>query len=314
MVRIGIFNNSDSLKKRWFENESDFTEYFYFNLLRSSDLGGENGRYRRPQHYNEWNIILMYYRDPKTKIGKIYGELIIERNIEQSDFEDNEIGEFETIFLVKKAYRYNPPINCTLHQIQAPQQGPREIENPEYQQIRNLTTITEIFPDDPEIRKEYYVQKHEIEITEQVKLENKEMEKYYDRKYGEVRDIIIRSRIGQGKFRQLLFTLYDGCVICGLREKRILIGSHIKPWSKSEPKERIDKFNGLLLCATHDRLFDEGLITFSDEGQIIISKELDLYNLDLLHIPQKLNISLAEEMKKYLHYHRNHEFEKFIQD
>ncbi|MBO7381377.1 MAG: HNH endonuclease, partial [Neisseriaceae bacterium] len=48
----------------------------------------------------------------------------------------------------------------------------------------------------------------------------------------------------------------------------------LKPWRKSNDKEKLDINNGLLLCPTHDKLIDKGLITFSENGEIIISELL----------------------------------------
>jgi putative restriction endonuclease len=56
------------------------------------------------------------------------------------------------------------------------------------------------------------------------------------------------------------------------REPRLLRASHIKPWARCETDaERLDVYNGLLLAAHLDAAFDVGLISFSDEGAILIS-------------------------------------------
>ena len=49
-----------------------------------------------------------------------------------------------------------------------------------------------------------------------------------------------------------------------------IITSHIKPWAKSNKFEKLDSENVFLLCSIHDALFDKGLISFSDDGTIII--------------------------------------------
>ena len=48
----------------------------------------------------------------------------------------------------------------------------------------------------------------------------------------------------------------------------LLIASHIKPWHVCDDKERLDKFNGLMLSPNIDALFDNGLITFDINGTI----------------------------------------------
>lgn len=53
------------------------------------------------------------------------------------------------------------------------------------------------------------------------------------------------------------------------------MASHIKPWSESDPlTERVNAENGLLLNTLHDRAFDKGLISVSDDYEILISVEL----------------------------------------
>ena len=59
----------------------------------------------------------------------------------------------------------------------------------------------------------------------------------------------------------------------GLSEPRLLIASHIVPWSKDKAN-RLNPSNGLCLSAIHDRAFDKGLITLSDDFRISISHEL----------------------------------------
>ncbi|HET9245398.1 MAG TPA: HNH endonuclease signature motif containing protein, partial [Xanthobacteraceae bacterium] len=53
-----------------------------------------------------------------------------------------------------------------------------------------------------------------------------------------------------------------------------LRASHIKPWRESSDRERLDPANGLLLTANLDALFNDGLIAFDDEGQMLVSAQL----------------------------------------
>jgi predicted restriction endonuclease len=83
-----------------------------------------------------------------------------------------------------------------------------------------------------------------------------------------------------------------------------LIGSHIKQWSKSSATEREDKNNGLLLCVTHDALFDRFLISFSDNGHIIYSDALPQDAKVLLNLTDDIRIKISKQMKPYLLWHR----------
>jgi predicted restriction endonuclease len=116
------------------------------------------------------------------------------------------------------------------------------------------------------------------------------------------KESIILSRMGQGQFRENLIKLWNGCAISKFDDTRCLIASHIKPWKKSDNREKIDKFNGLLLLPTYDKLFDLGFISFDDDGKIIISKVLDSF--DKLSINSGIIINIKPENKKYLQYHR----------
>ena len=52
----------------------------------------------------------------------------------------------------------------------------------------------------------------------------------------------------------------------------MLIASHIVPWSISDSANRLNPENGLLQSDTYDKLFDCGLITFKDIGEIVPSR------------------------------------------
>lgn len=114
------------------------------------------------------------------------------------------------------------------------------------------------------------------------------------------------SRIGQGKYRQDLLDESSECIITRVNDERILIAGHIKPWTISENRERIDHYNGLLLTPTYDRLFGQGFISFTDDGEILISpyiSPLNIKKLSLIH-KKKYNIPEIAKRKKYLEYHR----------
>ena len=122
------------------------------------------------------------------------------------------------------------------------------------------------------------------------------------------REAIINARVGQGAFRDLLIKKYYGrCIVTGVDDKRILLASHIRPWSVSSNEQRLSSENGLLLSPLYDRLFDTGLITFSDEGQIICSRELKNKNIDLLKIDRhrKYDLKISATLLDNLKYHQN---------
>jgi predicted restriction endonuclease len=91
---------------------------------------------------------------------------------------------------------------------------------------------------------------------------------------GETRRVLTEQRIKQHFFRRTVLSGYGvRCCMSGLSDPRLLIASHIVPWSKDKAN-RLNPSNGLCLSAIHDRAFDKGLITLSDDHRVILSKSL----------------------------------------
>lgn len=100
------------------------------------------------------------------------------------------------------------------------------------------------------------------------------------------------------------------CPICKINIPHMLIASHIKPFRDcAHIYEAIDHNNGLLLCRNHDYLFDQGFITFDDNGYIIISAALlshqNMENSFGIYKNYRLpSAFLTENRKLFLSYHR----------
>lgn len=112
---------------------------------------------------------------------------------------------------------------------------------------------------------------------------------------------LIKSRIGQGKFKKLLIERECKCALCGVTD--VLIASHIKPWSASTNEERLDVKNGLLLCPNHDALFDKHLSSFDLNGKIVISQSLDETARVFLNVNDELRVKLNEKQLSYMEGH-----------
>ena len=93
---------------------------------------------------------------------------------------------------------------------------------------------------------------------------------------GTEREQLVKQRIGQDVFRDALFKYWKGCcAITSLDIQEMLRASHIKPWVDCDSdSDRLNIYNGFLLSANYDTLFDKGLITFDDKGLIIYSNRL----------------------------------------
>ncbi|SLJ83687.1 HNH endonuclease [Psychrobacter sp. DAB_AL43B] len=126
------------------------------------------------------------------------------------------------------------------------------------------------------------------------------------------RDSIIKSRIGQGQFRQSLINYWSACAVTGCEEQKLLRASHIKPWSKSEDIERLSLYNGLLLSPNLDLCFDAGFISFDNLGHILISHKMNITDLEALSINKDMKLSIiSPEHEKYLQYHREHIYKEY---
>lgn len=121
------------------------------------------------------------------------------------------------------------------------------------------------------------------------------------------RKAIVKSRIGQGQFRENLLLKYGKCVISGVNIPQVLVASHIKPWAACNNRERLDVNNGLILSATYDRLFDSGLISFNEHGNLLVSRVIDKENrnLLLLNSVKEYPIKYSIAMATYLQYHND---------
>ena len=54
----------------------------------------------------------------------------------------------------------------------------------------------------------------------------------------------------------------------------MLRASHIVPWAECDDAQRLDVHNGLLLSALWDAAFDAGLVSFTDDGTVLVSPDL----------------------------------------
>lgn len=100
----------------------------------------------------------------------------------------------------------------------------------------------------------------------------------------------------QGRFRDLMLRIYKGqCALCKTRLQSMLIGAHIMPWAKDR-KNRLNPRNGLLLCRTHDGLFESGLIKIMPSGEVSwygVTRESlgrDLYYFVTQHTASRLRM------------------------
>jgi len=122
---------------------------------------------------------------------------------------------------------------------------------------------------------------------------------------------LVNSRLGQGVYRTNLEQIEKACRVTGVSDRRLLRASHIKPWCECDDREKLDGFNGLLLSPHIDHLFDRGYISFSDTGDLLLSKDVSQALLQPWGITLPRNVGpFRREQQVYLNYHRRCVFEQ----
>ena len=117
-------------------------------------------------------------------------------------------------------------------------------------------------------------------------------------------------RVGQNRFRAALLAHWgNACAVTGLSVPRLLRASHCKPWAVSSAHERLDPNNGLLLAAHLDAAFDTGYISFADDGTMLCSLQLSVYDREVLGLRGDLRLRQVQaSYLPYIHWHRTHVF------
>jgi putative restriction endonuclease len=91
---------------------------------------------------------------------------------------------------------------------------------------------------------------------------------------GQTRTALVQQRIKQSFFRRMVLSSYRSrCCMSGISEPELLIASHIIPWSQSTDN-RLNPGNGLCLSVLHDKAFDKGFISLSDDYKVMVSIKL----------------------------------------
>jgi len=98
------------------------------------------------------------------------------------------------------------------------------------------------------------------------------------------RQAVVAARRGQGRYRNDLLSLWIGCAVTRCTTETLLRASHLKPWRCSTNQERLDRYNGLLLTPNLDVALDRRLISFNDDGTILIAPTLTTAETDALGI------------------------------
>lgn len=122
------------------------------------------------------------------------------------------------------------------------------------------------------------------------------------------RTVEVRQRVGQDLYRKALMQYWNGrCAISGISIPTFLRASHAKPWRDATDRERLDVHNGLLLASHLDIAFDQGFISVSDDGLVLVSNKLPTRERTVLGVDEPRRIErLRPEHWPYLAWHREH--------
>jgi putative restriction endonuclease len=108
------------------------------------------------------------------------------------------------------------------------------------------------------------------------------------------------------------------CCISGIAVPRLLVASHIKPWSTFSDC-RLNPRNGLCLSSIHDAAFEAGLITLDKHLQLVVSPKLKSFFLSPIleenfarfeGKPIRPPDKLAEPEPSFISFHRRVIFQK----
>lgn len=123
------------------------------------------------------------------------------------------------------------------------------------------------------------------------------------------RRALVDARRGQGRFRDRLMRRWGGaCAVTGLTLAQALRASHAKPWRESSDAERLDPKNGILLAAHLDALFDTGLVSFADDGAMVVAPAVSAADRDRLGIPRSIREPLDGQKRAFMAHHRASKF------
>jgi predicted restriction endonuclease len=105
------------------------------------------------------------------------------------------------------------------------------------------------------------------------------------------------------------------CHLSGITQRKLLIASHIVPWSRSQQEQKTDPENGLLLSVLWDALFDKGFISFDEDGKLLCASLLDEDMINCLGISVSVSLDstlMTKKRKSNLLWHRENVFNNFV--
>lgn len=126
----------------------------------------------------------------------------------------------------------------------------------------------------------------------------------------ENRKIEVKVRQKQSVFRRRVLSNFGHrCCLTGIKERGLLVASHIVPWSERKDS-RLDPKNGLCLFVLYDSLFDAGYFSLSDDNEVVITPKVESLSPQLRDTlraikGQRIRTPKTHQIKlEYVQYHR----------
>ena len=97
------------------------------------------------------------------------------------------------------------------------------------------------------------------------------------------------------------------CAVTGLALPQALRASRAKPWAECvSDAERLEVFNGFLLSANLDVLFEGFLVSFSEAGALLVSKAITPSDQQKLGLAEGMSLRrISAQHRRYLDFHRH---------
>lgn len=189
---------------------------------------------------------------------------------------------------------------------------------------KNISGLSNGSKLDEEIWKEFNNKWDELAYESEIILQKLQKEKEGRiesiQREGKVVERLVKTRVNQNFFRAAILASYEGkCCVTGLSTERLLIASHIKPWSVCSADEKTNPRNGLCLNSLHDMAYDKGFMTVGTDFKIHISNEItDVFHGETVdkffNCYEGKKIMLPEKFmpcKEFLEYHTDIIFENW---
>ncbi|TDB59132.1 HNH endonuclease [Arundinibacter roseus] len=91
---------------------------------------------------------------------------------------------------------------------------------------------------------------------------------------GEVRERVVKTRVNQSVFRQMVLKTYaNQCAVSGICLPELLVAGHIVPWA-IDAQNRLNPENGICLSNLYDKAYENGLICIDTDFKLLISRRL----------------------------------------